>query len=140
MIDSCNYEASCLLGLVWGEGQACDRWWQASLPMPCSTCPFLLPRRLRLHSVLWSKKPSACSSTNNATACQQAVAAPLTVATATMVNRLEALQAQCLSWPGPLAATLYVPLSAEEGKDLAASAASGTLASALAKAQEVFNW
>lgn len=41
---------------------------------------------------------------------------PLTIATAVTPLRLSALEAQCASWRGPLAAALYLPLNAAAGK------------------------
>lgn len=41
---------------------------------------------------------------------------PLTIATAVTPSRLSALEAQCASWRGPLAAALYLPLEAAAGK------------------------
>lgn len=58
-----------------------------SLPPPCS---------LVLHRVLWSSIPSEL---------------PLTIVTTVTPSRLDALEAQCGSWAGPLAAAVYVPLT-----------------------------
>ena len=51
---------------------------------------------LVLHSVLWSSIPSEL---------------PLTIVTTVTPSRLDALEAQCGSWAGPLAAAVYVPLA-----------------------------
>lgn len=61
---------------------------------------FCLPNSLGLHSVLRSSRASSIQ---------------LTVLTASTTSRLDALEAQCHSWSGPLVAAVYVGLPSWEG-------------------------
>lgn len=67
-------------------------------------------RRLFLHRVFWSSKPPALE---------------LTVACGLNPSRLEALEAQCASWKGPLAAAVYLPVLRPAGDDATAQRSRG---------------
>eukprot|EP00798_Chlamydomonas_sp_ICE-L_P007001 gene7001-100_t len=59
-----------------------------------------VPYSLHLHKAFWSKHSTTL---------------PLTIVTGLDLTRLDALEAQCKSWPGPLGAAVYVSLRHEEG-------------------------
>lgn len=79
-----------------------------------------------MHSVLWSSKivgqsPFAAQATSYTSDSSllgitgaPRTASPLTIVTTVTVERLPYLEAQCRSWPGPLVASLWVPLVHED--------------------------
>jgi glycosyltransferase-like protein LARGE len=62
----------------------------------------------------------------------------LTVVTAATCDRLEALRAQCYSWPGPLSAAIYLPVQHTNGSTKLSSRATQQLEDAAAKVQALF--
>ena len=79
--------------------------------------PRILPstndRSLKLHKVYWSKKPVSNRQ--------------LTIFTALNPSRLDALEAQCRSWPGPHSSVIYIPLVQQESAKKLSSKNKGIL-------------
>ncbi|GAX72606.1 hypothetical protein CEUSTIGMA_g62.t1 [Chlamydomonas eustigma] len=72
-----------------------------------------IPANLVLHQVFW---PTSSTSLHHSTLPEPSPPSsvemkPLTVVTVATSSRLDALEAQCASWGGPLAAAVYVPVT-----------------------------
>mmetsp|Transcript_13298 Transcript_13298/g.23396 ORF Transcript_13298/g.23396 Transcript_13298/m.23396 type:complete len:454 (+) Transcript_13298:14-1375(+) len=94
--------------------QQCFKWPEADQHLAATVAEYKTGSapRLQLHAIIRSDTAATTAAAAESSVQQHG----LTLVTVFTSSRVDALHAQCLSWPGPLVAALYVPvLHAQHG-------------------------